>query len=147
MLACVGYIVFLIGVLVLMILLGIVFGLLRIGSLVGIEIIAGLLTLFTGSFIFVLAVAYVADLVVGLTLARAVAPAGSGNRWRELALLAAGAAVVVVVTSLPIIGGLAKLAVVLFGLGALALAAWHAWRPPRPAPAPPPIAAEPAMPA
>jgi hypothetical protein len=95
----------------------------------------------------VLAVAYVADLVVGLTLARAVAPAGSGNRWRELALLAAGAAVVVVVTSLPIIGGLAKLAVVLFGLGALALAAWHAWRPPRPAPAPPPIAAEPAMPA
>lgn len=144
--ACVGYIVFLIAVLALMILLGIVFGLLRIGSLVGIEIIAGLLSLFTVSFVFVLAVAYLADLVVALTLARAVAPGGSGNRWRELALLAAGAAVVVVVTSLPIIGGLAKLAVVLFGLGALALAAWHAWRPSRSAPPLPAALVEPAAP-
>jgi hypothetical protein len=144
LLACLGYIVFLIAALALMILLGILFGLLRIGSLVGIEIIAGLLSMFTVSFAFVLAVAYVADLVVGLTLARMVAPAGSGSRWRELALLAAGAAVVVILTSLPVVGGLFKLAVVLFGLGALALAAWRAWRPARPTPPPPPaVAAEP----
>lgn len=145
LLTCVGYIVFLIATVIVMILLGIVFGLLQIGPLVGVEIIAGLLALLTGSFLFVLAVAYLADLVVGLTLARMVAPAAAGNRWRELALLIAGAAVVVIVTSLPIIGGLAKLAVVLFGLGALALAAWNHWRPPRSAsPAPPaPVAAEP----
>lgn len=140
--ACVGYIVLVVGVLALMILLAIVFGLLQIGSLVGIELIAGLLSLFSVTFIFILAIAYLADLVVGLTLARLVAPAGSGNRWRELALLVAGAAVVVVVTSVPIIGGLVKLAVVLFGLGALTLAAWHAWRRSRPAaPAPPAPAA------
>lgn len=144
LLTCLGYIVFVIAAFLLMILLAIVFGLLRIGSLVGIELIAGLLSLFTVSFAFVLAVAYVADLVVGLTLARVVAPASSASRWRELALLAAGAAVVVIVTSLPVIGGLAKLAVVLFGLGALALAAWRAWRPPRSASPPPAVAAEPA---
>jgi hypothetical protein len=147
LLTCLGYIVFVIAAVLLMILLAVVFGLLRIGSLVGIELIAGLLSLFTVSFAFVLAVAYVADLVVGLTLARVVAPAGSGNRWRELALLAAGAAAVVILTSLPVIGGLVKLAVVLFGLGALALAAWRAWRPSRPTPPPPAVAAEPAPPA
>jgi hypothetical protein len=146
LLACVGYIVFVIAATLVMILLAIVFGLLRVGSLVGIEIIASLLTLFTVSFLFVLAVAYLADLVVGLTLARMVAPAGSGSRWRELALLVAGAAVVVIVTSLPVIGGLVKLAIVLFGLGALALAAWLAWRPPRPAPPAPPAVVEPAPP-
>jgi cytoskeletal protein CcmA (bactofilin family) len=143
LLACLGYFVFLIAALLLMVLLAIVFGLLQIGSLVGIELIAGLLSLFTVSFLFVLAVAYLADLVVGLTLARVVAPAGSGSRWRELALLVAGAAVVVIVTSLPVIGGLVKLLVVLFGLGALALAAWHAWRPPRPGPPAPAALVEP----
>jgi len=35
---------------------------------------------------------------------------------------------VVIVTSLPIIGRIAKLLVVLFGLGALLLAAWAGWR-------------------
>jgi hypothetical protein len=145
-LACLGYIVFLIATILVMILLGIVFGLLRIGSVVGIEIVAGLLALFAGSFIFVLAIAFLADLVVGLTLARMVAPSGSGKWWRELALLAAGAAAVVVVTSLPVIGGLVKLAVVLFGLGALVLAAWHAWRPPGPVPPPPAALVEPAPP-
>jgi hypothetical protein len=144
--ACVGYIVFVVGALALMILLAIVFGLLRIGSLVGIEVIAGLLSLFTVTFAFLLAIAYLADLVVGLTLARLVAPAGSGNRWRELALLAAGAAIVVVVTSVPILGGLVKLAVVLFGLGALTLAAWHAWRPARPTAPPPAAFVEPVAP-
>jgi hypothetical protein len=38
---------------------------------------------------------------------------------------------VVIVTSIPIIGGWLKLAVVLFGLGAFAVAWWRAWRPPR----------------
>jgi hypothetical protein len=143
--ACVGYIVLVVGVLALMILLAIVFGLLRIGSLVGIEIIAGLLSLFSVTFVFILAIAYLADLVVGLTLARLVAPEGSASRWRDLALLVAGAAAVVIVTSVPVVGGLIKLGIVLFGLGALTLAAWHAWRRPQPAPPPPPVAAEPAV--
>jgi hypothetical protein len=54
------------------------------------------------------------------------------------------------VTSLPIIGGIAKLVVIILGLGALALAAWSGWRgrrvpPPASAqPVPPPPPAEPA---
>jgi hypothetical protein len=45
--------------------------------------------------------------------------------------------VVVIVTSLPIVGGIAKLVVALFGLGAIVLVAWTAWRPPSPATAVP----------
>jgi hypothetical protein len=51
-----------------------------------------------------------------------------GSRWQELGLLAGGAAVVVIATSLPIVGGLAKLLVIVFGLGALGLAAWRGWQ-------------------
>jgi cytoskeletal protein CcmA (bactofilin family) len=142
LLACLGYIVFVIVAILLMVLLAILFGLLRLGSLVGIEFIAGLLAVTGVSFLFLLAVAYFADIVVGLTLARMVASGPSANRWRELALLAAGAAVVVVVTSVPIVGGWVKLLVVLFGLGALALAAWGAWRGRRTPPAGPPMPGE-----
>jgi hypothetical protein len=88
--------------------------------------------------------------VVGLALARLVMtdPAAGANRWRELGLLVAGAAVVVIVTSLPVVGGLAKLVVVLFGLGALALAAWRWWRRPgAPVAAVPPATAPPEAPA
>jgi len=47
----------------------------------------------------------------------------------------------VIVTSLPIIGGIAKLLVILFGLGALFLAARSAWSGRGSAPAPPPTSA------
>jgi hypothetical protein len=65
------------------------------------------------------------------------------SRWQELGLLAAGVAGVVILTSIPILGGWVKLAVILFGLGAFAVAWWHAWRSRRavaevPAPAPAP---------
>lgn len=149
LLTCLGYIVFVIAAVLLMILLAILFGLLRLGALVGIELIASLLAISGVSFLFVLAIAYAADLVVGMALARLVSPADGGagvaqSRWRALGLLVAGAAAVVVLTSLPIVGGWIKLLVILFGLGALALAAWTEWRgrgrgipaaPPAPAPA------------
>jgi cytoskeletal protein CcmA (bactofilin family) len=134
LLTCVSYFVFVIAAAILIILLAIIFGLLQIGPLVGIEVIAGLLSILTVTFLFVLGVAFLGDIVVGLTLAhaavagRTAAPSPSGGRWRELALLAAGAAVVVILTAIPIVGGLVKVAVVLFGLGAAALAAWHAWQ-------------------
>ncbi|MEP6468790.1 MAG: polymer-forming cytoskeletal protein, partial [Chloroflexota bacterium] len=104
-----AYIVFVIAALLLMILLAILFGLLKMGALVAIELIASLLAITVVSFLFVLAIAFVADLVVGLTLGRLVASDPPASRWQELLILAAGAAVVVIVTSLPIIGGLAKL--------------------------------------
>ena len=76
------------------------------------------------SFVFAIAVGFGGDIVVALTVARAAGRGGMGTRWRELILFAIGAAVVVIATSLPVIGGIVKLAVVLFGVGALALVAY-----------------------
>jgi len=132
-LAWIGYILFVIVLILAAVLLAIVLGLVQLGALAAIEIVAAVLALLTGSFVFWIAVAFLADIVVGFALARLVAPAdpAAGNQWRELGLLAGGVAVVVLVTSLPVIGGLAKLAVVLFGLGAVTVAAWRWWRGPR----------------
>ena len=132
-LACVGYIAFLIAAIIAMILLAILFGLLQVGSLVAIDLVGGLLAIGVVTFLFVLAAAFAADALVGLTVARlAVARMATGenaeSRWQALGLLAAGAAGVVLVTSIPIIGGWLKLAVILFGLGAFAVAWWHGWR-------------------
>ena len=128
LLTVLAYIVFVVVAILVMILLAIVFGLLQLGALVAIDLVAGLLTILGVTFVLILAIAYVADIVVGLAMARAVAPGDGTNRWRDLALLAAGVAVVVVITSLPIIGGIAKLLVICFGLGALGVVAWRAWR-------------------
>lgn len=132
----IGYVVLVVVSVVVMVLLAIVFGLLRLGALVAIEIVSGVLAVGIITFAFVLAVAFVTDIVVGISLARLVAPGRIGHRWQEMGLLAAGAAAVVILTSLPIVGGWAKLAVVLFGLGALSGAAFRAWRSRRTQPAP-----------
>ena len=67
-------------------------------------------------------------------------PMGTEGMGQRLLLLAAGAAVVVIVTSIPIVGAWVKLAVILFGLGAFAVAWWHAWRSRRAAPPTAPVA-------
>jgi hypothetical protein len=142
LLACVGYIAFLIAAIIAMVLAAILFGVLQVGSLVAIDVIGGLLAIFVVTFLFVLTVAFAADALVGLTVARWAATrmatgTNAQSRWQELGLLAAGVAGVVIVTSIPIIGGWLKLAVVLFGLGGFGVAWWRAWRPPREAaPAP-----------
>jgi len=137
-LACLGYIAFLVAAIIVMILFAILFGLLQVGTLVAIELVGGLLAIFVVTFGFVLATAFVADALVGLTLARlAMADLTKGttaeSRWRDLGLLAVGAALVVIATTIPIVGGWVKLAVILFGLGAFAVAWWQRWRSPAPA--------------
>src|SRR5918994_1584872 len=127
-LAFLGYFVLVILGIILIVLLAILFGVLQLGALVAIEVIGGILAIFVATFGFVIAVAFVADLVVGLGVARLVARGPQAGWWQRFAWLAAGIAIVVIVTSLPIIGGIAKLLVVLFGLGALFLAARGAWR-------------------
>jgi hypothetical protein len=142
----IGYVVFVVAAILLMILLAIAFGLLQVAALVVIELVSGLLTISIVSFLLVLAAAYFADLVVGLALGRLVASGTLASRWQELGLLAAGAAVVVTLTSLPAIGFLAKLVVICLGIGAMAVAAWRRWRgrPPEPAIAGPEPTPEPA---
>jgi hypothetical protein len=129
-----GYIVFVIAAILLMVLLALAFGLLQVAALAVIELVTGILTISIVSFVLVLAAAYFADLVVGLALGRLVASGPYANRWQELGVMAAGVAVVVVATSLPGIGGLVKLVVVCLGLGAMSVAAWRRWRgrPPEP---------------
>ena len=139
-LAILGYVVLVIAIVLLMILLAIVFGLTRLGALVAIDIVGGVMALGLGTFLFVLALAFLADIVVGFTIGRLILPGQEENRWREIAALALGLLVVVVLTSLPVIGGLAKLAVVLFGLGALAVAGWTRWRRRTPPPPVEPVA-------
>jgi hypothetical protein len=136
LLACLSYLAFVIGTILAMILLAILFGLLQVGSLVAIALIGGLLAIGLVTLLFVLAITFAADALVGLTVARwatarMATGVGTGSRWQELGLLAAGAAAVVIVTSIPIIGGWLKLAVILFGLGAFAVALWRGWRSPR----------------
>jgi hypothetical protein len=127
-LAILGYIVLVIGILLAMVLLAIVFGLTRLGALVAIDIVGGLVALGLGTFLFVLALAFLADIVVGFTIGRLILPGQETNRWREIGAFVLGLIVVVVITSLPVLGGLAKLVVILFGLGAVAVAAWTRWR-------------------
>ena len=126
--AIVGYFVFLIVAILLIILTSIVFGVLSLESLVGLAITSGVLAILVVSFLLAVAVGFGADIVVALAVARLTGRGGMGNRWRELTLFAIGAAVVVIVTSLPIVGGIAKLVVVLFGLGALAFAVYGTWQ-------------------
>jgi cytoskeletal protein CcmA (bactofilin family) len=125
--AIIGFVVLLIVALIVMILFAIVFGLLGFSDLVGIDILGGILAIVGASLAFAVVAGFVTDALVGVTLAGLVMRGENTSRWRELAVLAAGAAVVVILSSLPIVGPWIKLVVVVFGLGAILLA----WRGPR----------------
>jgi cytoskeletal protein CcmA (bactofilin family) len=119
-----GFVVLLIVVLIVMILFAIVFGLLGFGDLVGLDILSGVIAMLSATLAFAVVAGYVADALVGATLASLVVRGEPQTRWRELGVLAGGAAVVVIASSLPIVGPWVKLVVVLLGLGAV-LMAWR----------------------
>jgi cytoskeletal protein CcmA (bactofilin family) len=121
--AIIGFIVLLIIVLIAMILLAIVFGLLGFSDLIGIDILGGTVAILGASLAFAVVAGYVADALVGVVLAGLVIRGENASRWRELAVLAGGAAVVVLLSSLPVVGPWVKLVVILLGLGA-ALTSW-----------------------
>jgi hypothetical protein len=127
--------------LVVMVILAVIFAVATLGGLAALEVLGGLLAFFVVLFGLIVAAAWYSVAVVGLALARGLAPRlmpsrGPGapdgpapmTRLEELALLTAGAAVVVILTSLPIVGPLFEIVVVLVGLGAIAIAAWEWWR-------------------
>jgi hypothetical protein len=133
--AFLGYFVLVIVLVILIVLLAILFAALGFGALVGIDVFGGLVLVSGITLAFVVVVAFLADAIVGLALARLVVARGlvrgpdaaattGPDRWSELGWLAAGVAVIVVLTSLPVIGGVVKLAVIVLALGAL----WLAWR-------------------
>jgi cytoskeletal protein CcmA (bactofilin family) len=129
-----GYFVALIVIVLAMVLLAILFGTLGFGDLVGVDVLGGIVAILGVTLAFVIACAYVADAIVGAALAGLILREASATRTREFGLLAAGAAVVVLLSSLPVLGPWVKLVVVVLGLGALLLVVMQAWRPPPPEP-------------
>ena len=130
--AILGFVVLLIVVLIAMILLAIVFGLLGFSDLIGIDILGGIVAILGASLAFAVVAGYVADALVGVALAGLVMRGENPSRWRELAVLAVGAAVVVLLSSLPVVGPWVKLVVILLGLGAVLLTAGGGPRRPDP---------------
>jgi len=123
-----------------MVLLAIAFGELGFLGFVAIDIVGGLLGAVGITFALVFFSAFIADAIVGSAIGRLLSIA-EGGRWAGVIRLAVGAALVVVVTSFPTLGGIVKLLVILVGLGAFAGVLWDARRRPTPpVVAPPPVA-------
>jgi hypothetical protein len=133
--ACIGYIVAVVVIAIVMVLLALILGALGFDGLVGIDIFGGLVVIGAITLAFIVAAAFLVDAIIGLALARLIAgrsdrvaaaaqrsSAFVQPRWADFGLLVVGVAVVVVLTSLPIVGGWVKLVVILLGLGALWLA-------------------------
>ncbi len=124
-----GYVVLIVVIFVVAIVLGLALGILGFADLVGL-VIAGSFVLFgVLTLAFIVAIVYLADAIVGLALARLIVPGERGgggfavgrrpDLGRDVMLLAVGAAVIVILASLPIVGAWVKLIVVIVGLGAL----------------------------
>jgi hypothetical protein len=159
-LACIGAIALFIAILLAMILLAILFAILTLGALVAVDVFAGIIALFLLVFGFFVVAAFIATALVGLALGRwgmpTVGMRMGQDLWSELAMLAVGAAVLVILGAIPVLGGFVNLLVVLVGLGGLLLVFWGWWRhrgtpppafaagqsmaPPEPPAAPPPTA-------
>ncbi|HYL41139.1 MAG TPA: hypothetical protein VET90_07515, partial [Candidatus Binatus sp.] len=141
-------IVALLVVLIVMGILAVVFAAATLGGLAVLDVALGLLAFFGLLLAVIVAAAWYSVAVVGLGVARAVwprlmpsgvsaVPAAAGtpgpvstppSRLEELGLLAVGAAVLVILTSLPVVGPLVEMIVVLLGLGAIGLVLWESWQ-------------------
>jgi cytoskeletal protein CcmA (bactofilin family) len=102
------------------VLLTVVFGVVTLGGLAGrLATLGGIVTTATG-FSFSLLWRYVSSIVIALLLGqlifRAFKSSAEQNRWWPMLL---GVVILVIITAVPILGWLAKLGVVLLGLGAI----------------------------
>jgi hypothetical protein len=133
-LACLAYVVAVIVIGIVVLLLAVGLGALTFGGLAGLDLFAGFVAISGLTLAFVVAIGFLVDAVVGLAIGRLVAGslerASAGGtatapaRWPDLAILAIGVAIVVILSALPVVGGWVKLLVIFVGLGAL----WLAWR-------------------
>jgi cytoskeletal protein CcmA (bactofilin family) len=129
-----GYLVALLVILLGMIVLAIVFGIVGFDDLVGLDVLTGFVAILGTTLGFVVICAYLADAIVGAAVAGVVMRDGSLTRSREFGLMAVGAAVVVLLSLLPVIGPWIKFVVIVLGLGAVLLALYGGRRS-----APPPV--------
>jgi cytoskeletal protein CcmA (bactofilin family) len=119
----IGVIVGLVLLLLVTVLVAVVLGLLSLGSLTGITVFGGLLVAAIVVFLFVLAIAFAAQAVVGLALGRLVLRGEGRSFAANLGALALGVLVVVLVAAIPFVGGWIEAVLVLLGVGALLLMA------------------------
>jgi hypothetical protein len=119
-LGLVGSLVAVIAAILVAVLVAILFGFLGLGELVALTVFSVAVAVIVFGFLLVVVIAYAAQAAVGLAVAGlALRPMTGARRW---GLLALGVLAVVVVTSIPVVGGWLALLVVLFGLGAFLLA-------------------------
>ena len=132
----VGIVAAFFAIILAMIVLSLLFGLITLGELVGLIVFTGIVALVLLVFLVYVVFAYLAHLVVAMWLGRlAFGGESRGQRWAALAL---GVFVVVVLTSLPAVGGWLGFLIVLFGLGAILIALNSLRRRPTETPLPPP---------
>jgi cytoskeletal protein CcmA (bactofilin family) len=130
-----GFGLFLIGFVTIVVML--ILGLLTLGDLVGTTLMLGMWLGFTLILAYKILATYVAKIVVSACLGRWIlgkisSPAAEHRVWPVVL----GVVILVLLWSIPIVGWLVNLAVILFGLGAVLLLA-RGWLRARKAPAPP----------
>ena len=121
-LAVIGVVVVLVLVILLAVLVAILLGLLGLGPLAGVTVFGGILVAGIIVFLFLMAVGFGAQAAVGLALGRLVLRGETRSLGRAFGALALGVLVVVLVSAIPVMGGVLEALVVLLGLGALVLA-------------------------
>lgn len=124
----VGVIVALVLLILVTVLVAVVLGLLGLGSLTGVTVFGGILVIGIVLFLFVLAVAFAAQATVGLAIGRLLLRGERRSFLAWLGPLAIGVLIVVLLASIPVVGGFLEVLLVLLGLGALLLLARPARR-------------------
>lgn len=119
LLGIVGLALAVIAVVVAMIVLLLFFGWLGLGDLAGLTAFAGVAALVLLSFLMYLIFAFVAHVVVAMAVGRVVF--GEERAPQRFGALALGLLVVVLLSSLPVVGGWIGLVVLLLGVGAIVL--------------------------
>ncbi len=115
----VGAVVLVLALILSTVLLAVLLGLLGLGSLVGAVVFALITLLIVLAFALFLVLAFGAPIIVGATLGDLVLPQDvAGRRWWAVI---GGVVVIVLVASIPVIGGFVGFLVAVFGLGALLL--------------------------
>ena len=125
-----GFIGLWLVIILVLIVAAIVLGLLGFGGLL-VAFISGLLLLgAVATYLFVLALVYLAHVIAGYALGRLAFDRTTVEEpTRDWLALVLGVLVVAALTAVPILGTLVSIVVVLVGLGALVLALWRARRP------------------
>ena len=117
----IGVVILLVLVVLVTVLLAVGLGLLGLGPLVGATVFGGTLAAGVVAFLFFVAVAFGAQATVGLGLGRLLFRGPRRSLLKAFGGLVIGAAVVVLISSIPVAGGWLEALLVLLGLGALLL--------------------------